>query len=188
VLATKFEYVLFNASFFFKLIKVNHVHNFFKKEFLSWNTELFKKKYSFQEFILQVLLNIWQRAIQGEHKRILHFKNDTENKCGVLTTSHLHQSIEKLSKFCTHLTETRYVCSASHTADVETIIQLAPSFVQSFRSDGSYGSCDSRKWILGWVVPCEIMCEMHVAHSFFANCRTHQLLCCRVAIFKTSGI
>jgi hypothetical protein len=56
------------------------------------------------------------------------------------------------------------MCSASHTADVETIIQLVPNFVQSFPSDGSYGSCDSlRKWILGWVVPCEIVCEMHVA-------------------------
>jgi hypothetical protein len=55
------------------------------------------------------------------------------------------------------------MCSASHMADVETIIQLVPNFVQSVRSDGSYGSCDSRKWILGWVVPCEIVCEMHVA-------------------------
>jgi hypothetical protein len=58
--------------------------------------------------------------------------------------------------------------SASRTADVETIIQLVPNFVQNVTSDGSYGSCDSlpctrRKWILGWVVPCEIVCEMHVA-------------------------
>jgi hypothetical protein len=55
------------------------------------------------------------------------------------------------------------MCSASHTANVETIIQLVQNFVQSVSSDGSYGSCDSRKWILGWVVPCEIVCEMHVA-------------------------
>jgi hypothetical protein len=55
------------------------------------------------------------------------------------------------------------MCSASHTADVETIIQLVPNFVQSVPSDGSYGSCDSRKWILDWVVPCEIVCEMHAA-------------------------
>jgi hypothetical protein len=55
------------------------------------------------------------------------------------------------------------MCSASHTADVETIIQLVPNFVQSISSDGSCGSCDSRKWILGWVVPCEIVCEIHVA-------------------------
>jgi hypothetical protein len=53
--------------------------------------------------------------------------------------------------------------SASHTADVETIIQLVPYFVQSVPSDGSYGSCDSRKWILGWMVPCETVCEIHVA-------------------------
>jgi hypothetical protein len=38
--------------------------------------------------------------IQGEHKRTLHFQNDTENKCGVFRTSHLHQSIEKHSQFC----------------------------------------------------------------------------------------
>jgi hypothetical protein len=61
------------------------------------------------------------------------------------------------------------MCSASQTADVGTIIQLVPNFVQSGPSDGSYGSCDSlpctrRKWILGWVDPCEIVCEMYVAH------------------------
>jgi hypothetical protein len=55
------------------------------------------------------------------------------------------------------------MCSASHTEDVETMIQLVPNFVQSVPSDGSYGSCDSRKWIIGYVVPCEIVCEMHVA-------------------------
>jgi hypothetical protein len=53
------------------------------------------------------------------------------------------------------------MCSASHTAGVETIIQLVPNFVQSVPGDGSYGSCGSRKWIIGWVVPCEIG-EMHV--------------------------
>jgi hypothetical protein len=55
------------------------------------------------------------------------------------------------------------MCSASHMADVETIIQLVPNFVQSVSSEGSCGSCDSRKWILGWVVPCEIVCEMLVS-------------------------
>jgi hypothetical protein len=55
------------------------------------------------------------------------------------------------------------MCSASHTADVETIIQLVRNFVQSVPSDGNYGSCDSRKWILDWVIPCEIVCEIHVA-------------------------
>jgi hypothetical protein len=55
------------------------------------------------------------------------------------------------------------MCSASHTADVKTIIQLVPNFVQSVPSDGSYGSYDLHKWIFGWVVPCEIVCEMHVA-------------------------
>jgi hypothetical protein len=64
------------------------------------------------------------------------------------------------------------MCSASHRADVETIIELVPNFVQS---DGSHARCDSHKWILGWVEPCEIVCEMHVAqllltlHSLTAN-------------------
>jgi hypothetical protein len=43
---------------------------------------------------------LYMKCIQGEHKGTLHFKNDTENKCGVLRTSHLHQSIERHSKFC----------------------------------------------------------------------------------------
>jgi len=30
----------------------------------------------------------------------LHFKNVTENKCGVLGTPYLHQLVEKLAKFC----------------------------------------------------------------------------------------
>jgi hypothetical protein len=42
-------------------------------------------------------------------KELLYFQNDTENKCGVFRTSHQHQSIEKLSKFCTRLTQTQYV-------------------------------------------------------------------------------
>jgi ABC-type polysaccharide/polyol phosphate transport system ATPase subunit len=52
--------------------------------------------------------------IQGEHKGTLHFQNYTENKCGIVRTSHLHQSIERLSKTCTLLTETRYVLRESH--------------------------------------------------------------------------
>jgi hypothetical protein len=44
---------------------------------------------------------IWENNnIQGEYKRTLQFHNDTENKCDVLRTSYLHQSIEKHSKFC----------------------------------------------------------------------------------------
>jgi hypothetical protein len=62
-----------------------------------------------------IVLKVWGiLKIQSEHKRTLHFKNDTENKCDAFRTSHLHQSIEKLSKFCTHLTETRYVLRESH--------------------------------------------------------------------------
>jgi hypothetical protein len=75
------------------------------------------------------LYTLYAKEIQDEHKRTFHFQNDTENKCDVLKTSYLTQSTEKLSKFCSHLTETR-MCSASHTADIETIIQLVPNFVQ----------------------------------------------------------
>jgi hypothetical protein len=45
-------------------------------------------------------LNTEINNTQGEHKKTLHFQNDTENKCGVLRTSHLHQSTKKHSKFC----------------------------------------------------------------------------------------
>jgi hypothetical protein len=38
--------------------------------------------------------------VQSEHKSTLHFKNDAENKCGILRTSYLYQSIDKHSKFC----------------------------------------------------------------------------------------
>jgi hypothetical protein len=56
----------------------------------------------------------YEETIQGEHKITLHFQNYTENKFSVLRTLHLHQSIEKLSKFCTHLIETRYVQRELH--------------------------------------------------------------------------
>jgi hypothetical protein len=42
--------------------------------------------------------------IQSEHKRTLHFKNGTENKCSVLRTSHLHHSIEKTLKVLFQMT------------------------------------------------------------------------------------
>lgn len=45
-------------------------------------------------------------------KALYNFLNDAESKCSVLETSDIHQSIEKFSKFCTHLAETRHVCSA----------------------------------------------------------------------------
>jgi hypothetical protein len=87
------------------------------------------------------------------------------------------------------------MCSASHTSDVETIIELVPNFVQSVHSDVSYGSCDSlpctrHKCILGWAVPCEIAFEMHVAQLLqtLSSLTADQLLCCGVAILKNSGI
>jgi hypothetical protein len=86
----------------------------------------------------------------------------TQNKCGVFR---IHTDTSKLrnSQNFVHTSQRLDMCSASHTEDVETIIQLVLNFVQNVPSDGSYGSCDSRKWILGWVIPCESVCEMHVA-------------------------
>jgi hypothetical protein len=63
---------------------------------------------------------------------------------------HTYTSRLKNSQSFVHTSQRLDVCSASHTADVETIIQLVPNFVQSVPCDGSYGSSDSRKWILGW--------------------------------------
>jgi hypothetical protein len=64
------------------------------------------------------------------------------------------------------------MCYASHTADVETMIH-GPQLHQTQRADqdscfwkctlSARISCTKCKWILGWVVPCEIVCEMHVA-------------------------
>jgi hypothetical protein len=42
--------------------------------------------------------------IQSEHKRTLHFQYDTENKCGIPRTSHLHQLIKKLSEVLFQMT------------------------------------------------------------------------------------
>jgi hypothetical protein len=139
----------------------------------------------------------------------------TQKRNAVYSEPHTYTSWYKNSQNFVHTSRTLDMCSASHTADVEMIIQLVPNFVQSVPSDGSYGSCDllpqlwqrSRQrqqtlrllciptrsgtelslaitacwflWaaleasrelqlpqtteILGWVVPCEIVCEMHVA-------------------------
>jgi hypothetical protein len=35
-----------------------------------------------------------------EHERTLHFQNGTENRCGILRTSHPYHHIEKFSKLC----------------------------------------------------------------------------------------
>jgi hypothetical protein len=89
------------------------------------------------------------------------------------------------------------MCSASHPADVETIIHLVPNFVQSVPSDGCNCnlpagiSCTRRKWILGWVVPCEIVCEMHVSQllqTLSSLTAEHNNSCCGGANLKTSGI
>jgi hypothetical protein len=59
--------------------------------------------------------------IQGEHKITLHFQNYTENKCGVLRT-HTYTSRYKNSQSFVHTSQRLDMCSASHAADVETII------------------------------------------------------------------
>jgi hypothetical protein len=50
-----------------------------------------------------------------------------------------HQSIENSQSFI-HTSQRLDMSSASHTADVETIIQLVPNFVQCVPNDGSYDS------------------------------------------------
>jgi hypothetical protein len=67
------------------------------KEYILLNTPLFTSPYIMENAAFCIHCAF---IVQGEHKRTLHFQNDTENKCGVLKTSHLHQSIEKHSKFC----------------------------------------------------------------------------------------
>jgi hypothetical protein len=109
---------------------------------------------------------------------------------------HTYTSRWKNSQSFVHTSQRLDMCSASHTADVEMIIQLVPNFVQCLPSDGSYCSCNSlpctrRKWILGWVVPCEIVRKMHTAqllHTLSLLTAEHTNSCCEVAIFKTSGI
>jgi hypothetical protein len=55
------------------------------------------------------------------------------------------------------------IVKSMHIALKVHIIQIVSNFVQSVPSDESYGSCYSRKWILGCVVLCETVCEIHVA-------------------------
>lgn len=48
-------------------------------------------------------------------------------------------------------------------------------------------SCTKRKWILVWVVPCKIVCEMNVAQllqTLPSLTSEHQLLCCGLANFQ----
>jgi hypothetical protein len=55
---------------------------------------------------------------------------------------HTYANRYKNSQSFVHTSQRLDMCSASHTADVETIIQLVPNFC-SVPSDGSYESCDS---------------------------------------------
>jgi hypothetical protein len=73
-----------------------------------------------QKLLLQMISKTLHTLItQGVHKRASHFQHNTENKCCVLRIS---VGTETLSS-----ANTRYV-SASHTADIETIIQVFPNF------------------------------------------------------------
>jgi hypothetical protein len=105
--------------------------------------------------------------IQGKHKRTYAFKMIQKTNAANLEL-HTYTSRWKNSQSFVHTSQRFDMCSTSHTADVEMIIQLIPNFVHSAPSDGNYGSCDSllctrREWTLSCVVPCEIVCEMHVA-------------------------
>jgi hypothetical protein len=55
---------------------------------------------------------------------------------------HTYTSRQKNSESFVQTSQRLDMCSASHTADVEMIIQLIPNFVQCVPSDGSYGNCD----------------------------------------------
>jgi hypothetical protein len=50
----------------------------------------------------------------GDTKELHTYKIIQKTNAAYLELHTLHQSIEKLSKFCTHLTETRYVLRESH--------------------------------------------------------------------------
>jgi hypothetical protein len=56
---------------------------------------------------------------------------------------HTYTSRWKNSQSFVHTSQRLDMCSTSHMADVKTIIQLFPNFVQSVPRYGSYGSCDS---------------------------------------------
>jgi hypothetical protein len=85
---------------------------------------------------------------------------------------HTHNSRWKNYQRFVHTSQRLDVRSANHTTDVETIIH-GPLLHQTQRTDqdscfckrtlSARISCTRRKWILGRVVPCEIVCEMHVA-------------------------
>jgi hypothetical protein len=119
-------------------------------------------------------------------------------KQDVLKTSHTYTSQQKIFE---HTSQRLDVCSAINTAVVETTIQLVSNFVQCVPGVSSYGSFDSlphllthisarisctrRKWILCWAVHFETARKMYVAHLLQT---VRNILCCGVAIFKTSGI
>jgi hypothetical protein len=68
------------------------MHNLFKKEGFKPTAQLL------YDHPVELWVYLLFEEIQVEHKRTLHFQNDTENKCSAFRTSHPHQSIE-LSKF-----------------------------------------------------------------------------------------
>ena len=80
-----------------------------------------------------------------------------ENKCSILTLSHLHQSIENLSRFCFKLTEFTVIVCMSLLLDVT-----------SFEN-----GCNTRKRICMFC-SCQRncqqqLCSSHLAHNFMCN-------------------
>jgi hypothetical protein len=129
------------------------------------------------------------KAIQGDLNMTLYFQNYTENKFGILTISYLYQSIEWLSKFSTRLAESPwYVLRESVSSNTlhSCITHGGPTKTLPLKYTLSAKiSCIRRKWILDWA---KMRAKCTITSYFLSNCRTHQLLCFRVAIFKTSGI
>jgi hypothetical protein len=56
---------------------------------------------------------------------------------------HAYTKQKKNSQSFVLISEILDICSVSHMANVEMLIQLVPDFVWSVPSDGSYGNCDS---------------------------------------------
>lgn len=65
-----------------------------------------------------------------------------KTKCNILQTSHLQQSNREKNQSFTHTSQKLIMCSLTHMADAQKMIQLIPNFVQSAPRNNSYGSCD----------------------------------------------
>jgi hypothetical protein len=54
-------------------------------------------------YIISLVCNCLHFELLSGHKRTLHFQNGTKNKCGLLRTPYLRQSVDRFSEFCFRL-------------------------------------------------------------------------------------